>query len=60
MERLVKYIKDTRVELTHVAWPTRTQALIYTALVIVISALVAVFVGMFDSLFSQALNWFIR
>jgi preprotein translocase SecE subunit len=60
MSRFIDYIQDTRAELRHVAWPTQRQAIIYTTLVVGVSAIVAAFVGAFDYLFTQALDWFIQ
>lgn len=57
---LIEYLRDTKSELKHVSWPTRTQAIVYTVLVIVISAIVAVFAGSLDFLFGEALNLIIR
>jgi len=57
---LVQYIKDTRGELRHVAWPTRTQTLVYTLLVIGISLLVSVYLGFFDFLFTRGLGRFVE
>jgi preprotein translocase subunit SecE len=59
MQRLVNYLKDTRAELKHVSWPTGRQAAIYTALIIATSVIVSLIVGLFDFLFTQALDWFI-
>jgi preprotein translocase subunit SecE len=56
MSRLGNYFRDTAAEMKHVSWPTQTQAFIYTALVIGVSALVAVFLGAADYLFTQILN----
>lgn len=56
MSRLGNYLRDTAAEMKHVSWPTQTQALIYTALVIGVSGLVAVFLGAADYLFTGALN----
>jgi len=53
---LIDYIKETRAEMTHVSWPTRTQAIVYTSLVIIISLLVAVYIGAFDFLFRSILE----
>ena len=52
---LGQYIKDTRSEMNHVAWPTRVQTIVYTILVIVISILVALYLGFFDFLFTSGL-----
>lgn len=59
MQRFINYLRDTRAELDHVSWPTTRQALIYTALVIALSAVVAVYLGAFDILFTRALEWFL-
>ncbi|OGG45124.1 preprotein translocase subunit SecE [Candidatus Kaiserbacteria bacterium RIFCSPHIGHO2_01_FULL_50_13] len=51
-----QYIKDTRGELRHVAWPTQMQTVIYTTLVIAISLFVAAYLGLFDFLFTSGLE----
>ncbi|MCA9359714.1 preprotein translocase subunit SecE [Candidatus Nomurabacteria bacterium] len=56
MNNLTKYLRDTVAELKQVSWPTQHQAMLYTALVIGISIVVALFVGAFDYLFSQGIN----
>jgi len=56
MNSITKYFQDTARELKQVTWPTQKQALFYTALVLVISTVVALFVGAFDYLFSQVIN----
>lgn len=56
MKRFVEYIKAVRSELTHVSWPTRSQAILYTLLVIVISIFVAVLLGAFDFIFTLGLE----
>ncbi|KKW19271.1 MAG: Preprotein translocase, SecE subunit [Parcubacteria group bacterium GW2011_GWA2_51_10] len=53
---LIQYVKDTRGELRHVAWPTRFQTIVYTILVIVLSLLVAAYLGLFDYLFTSGLR----
>ncbi len=50
-----QYLKDTRGELRHVAWPTRLQTIIYTILVAAISIGVALYLGLFDFLFTSGL-----
>jgi len=59
MSRLGNYIRDTQAEMKHVSWPTQKQALIYAALVIGVSILVALFTGAFDYIFTSILNMFI-
>lgn len=52
MSKLGEYVKDTRAELKHVNWPTRTQAIMYTVVVVLVSLITALFLGIFDSLFA--------
>ena len=56
MKPLVEYIKAVRAELTHVSWPSRNQAIGYTALVIGISVAVALILGGFDFVFTYLLE----
>ena len=51
-----QYLKDTRGELKHVAWPTRIQTIVYAILVIAISILLSLYLGFFDFLFTRALG----
>lgn len=53
---ITQYFKDTRAELNHVAWPTRTQTFVFTALVIGLSVVVSLYLGIFDYLFTNALG----
>ena len=59
MQNLINYLKDTISELKRVSWPTNRQNLIYTALVVVVSFIVALYIGLFDFLFTKALDQFI-
>ena len=56
MSRLTNYFRDTAAEMKHVSWPTTTQAIIYSALVIGISAVVALILSGFDYIFTNLLN----
>ena len=60
MNQLVKYFRDTATELRQVKWPTNKQTLFYTALVIAISVIVALYIGAFDYLFSQVVSFVIN
>jgi preprotein translocase subunit SecE len=56
---IIDYIKETQGELKHVSWPTRRQAFLYTALVIVISVGVSFYLGLFDYIFSTLIEKYI-
>lgn len=53
---LFTYIKDTRAEMKHVTWPTKSQAINYTLLVIGLSVATALVLGVFDFLFSSGIQ----
>lgn len=48
MNKLVQYIKDSKVELKKVVWPTKKQAWNHTILVIGFSIGLAFFLGVID------------
>ena len=56
MSKVVEYLKETRTELKHVIWPSRSQTFYYTLIVIVLSVVVAYYLGVFDYLFSLLLG----
>lgn len=51
-----QYLKDTRTELNHVAWPTQRQTIVYTILVVAISVGIAAYLGLFDYVFTLGLS----
>ncbi len=59
MSRLVNYLKDTRGELSHVSWPTRRQAIVFTAIVVAVSIVVAAYLGLFDYVLSLIIQKFV-
>jgi len=56
MSKLTEYFKETKTELKHVIWPGRRQTVFYTLIVIILSVLVAYYLGVFDFLFSKGLE----
>ena len=57
--KIIEYIKDTRAEMEHVAWPTRKQAIVYSIAVVLVSVGVALFLGLFDYIFARLLTLFV-
>jgi len=57
--RMITFLKESRVELKKVRWPTREETIRYTMSVILISAALAVFLGGLDYLFQLILNTFL-
>ncbi|KKW20689.1 MAG: hypothetical protein UY64_C0040G0015 [Parcubacteria group bacterium GW2011_GWA1_51_12] len=58
-QRFVNYIKEARIELLKVTWPTRQETAKYTIAVIFVSLAVAFFLGGFDLVFAFLLNRFV-
>ena len=56
MSKFVEYLKETKTELKHVIWPSRSQTIYYTLIVIVLSVAVAYYLGIFDFIFSRGLE----
>jgi len=54
--KLVEYIKETRGEMKHVNWPSKSQAVNYTLLVIGLSLVTAVVLALADYVFGLGLE----
>ena len=54
--KITEYLKETKGELKHVIWPSRNQTFYYTLIVIVLSVLIAYYLGVFDFVFSKLLG----
>ena len=59
-ERLREFVKDVRVEITKVSWPTMAELRASTAVVIATVFLVGVFVGIVDRLLNVAVAFVFR
>ncbi len=61
MRAIFGFFKEARIELAKVSWPNRVQVFRYTMTVIVLSIVVATFLGTLDWLFSFLVKeYFIR
>ena len=56
MSKITEYFKEIKGELKHVVWPTKNQTIFYTIIVVVLSVVIAYFLGIFDFIFSQGLQ----
>lgn len=54
--QIAEYIKDVHAELRHVKWPTRRTTLVFTLIVVALSVAMALYLGAFDWLFSEAIT----
>ncbi|MAF20781.1 MAG: preprotein translocase subunit SecE [Parcubacteria group bacterium] len=58
-KKAIKFLKEVRLELKRVTWPTRQDTIKHTLLVIGLTLAVAAFLGGLDFLFGWLLNEFI-
>jgi preprotein translocase SecE subunit len=56
MNTFIQYLKDTQAELRHVAWPTQAQTIVFTALVVLVSVFISLYLGFFDYVFTSSLK----
>ncbi len=56
MSKITTFLNETKTELKHMTWPSRSQTISYTLVVIILSVLVAYLLGLFDFGFSKGLE----
>ena len=56
LEGILTYLREARIEIRKVSWPTRQQTIRYTVAVVVMSLVVAAFLGGLDFGFKTILN----
>ena len=56
MQRFVEFLKEVRVELSKISWPTREELREQTIVVIISVIVITVFIGAVDQIF----NWMWR
>ena len=56
MNKIINYLKASRLELMKVSWPSRKQTIQYTLEVIVVSLIVAIFLGGVDFVLTYLLQ----
>ncbi len=55
-KKIITFLKEAKLELKKVNWPTREESLRYTMIVIVVSVFVAAFLGGLDVVFNRLLE----
>lgn len=54
---LLKFLRETRMELRRVVWPNRRQTLVYTGVVLVAVVIVTVLLYVVDTSVSYLFRW---
>jgi preprotein translocase subunit SecE len=59
-EKIKKFLKEVKVELTKVTWPTPSELRATTTVVIITSFIMAVFIGIVDLALAQIIGVLLR
>lgn len=57
--KIIIFLKEVRLEMKKVNWPTKQETTRYTLIVVGISVAVAIFLGTVDFIFTSLINKFI-
>ena len=57
--KIILFLKEVKLEMKKVNWPTRQETIKYTLIVIGVSVAVAIYLGGLDVFFTSLLNTFI-
>ncbi len=55
--RLPRFMREVRVEMSKVTWPSRPELVQSTVVVIVAIAIAAAYIGLLDLIWSSLVNW---
>ena len=58
--KTISFIKDVKIELSQVSWPTFGQLLDSTRVVLVTMFLLAAVIGIFDLVCARLISWVVR
>ena len=59
VNKATTFLKEVRLEMRKVNWPTRQETIKYVIIIVCISALIAAFLGALDFMFVKLLKEFI-
>lgn len=57
---IIKYLREVKVELSKVTWPTRAESLKLTVIILVASLAVGLYIGGLDLIFTNLLGLFLK
>lgn len=55
-----RFLRETKVELKKVTWPTKQELIAYTAIVLVAVLICAALIWVIDSFFNVAFRWILQ
>ena len=60
MNKTIEYLKEVKAEAKNVTWPTKQQTMYFTLAVLIVSAFIAYYLGLFDKIFSIGLGYLLN
>ncbi len=57
MKKIIQFLKEVRIELSKVTWPTRKQAIVLTGTVVAFAIALALFISLWDLIFTRVIQF---
>ena len=56
MQKIIKFLKETKTEMTKITWPTKNEIIGSTIVTVVVSIVVSIFIGIVDFALDKAVR----
>jgi len=56
VQKIIRFLKETRTELTKVTWPTKNEIIGSTIVTVVVSLVLSIFVGIVDFILDKGVR----
>ena len=53
---IISYIKEVKAETKNIKWPNKKQVIGYTTVIVILSILLAAYIGILDAAFAKLLS----
>jgi len=60
MKKIIQFLKEVKIELSKVSWPSRKQAIYMTGIVIIFALVISLFIAGVDFGFSKLIQFLIN
>jgi len=56
VQKVIKFLKETRTEMTKITWPTKNEIIGSTIVTVVVSIVVSIFIGAVDFILDKGVR----
>jgi preprotein translocase subunit SecE len=56
VQKIIKFLKETRTEMTKITWPTKDEIIGSTIVTVVVSIVVSIFIGAVDFILDKGVR----